>query len=218
MCPASAAVVPICHVTYYVALIGCRSIQLSKEAFSGSVETRPIITAQWSSIRLIFWLELWVWQRQARLRGLLVLLCNCTLYIINASSYHTIGPFYPFHREYSFSFVSKLCLVYFTLQGFKYSWTKLFTVVFRKCQDPPKKISSYAKIHFFCIIISYFWIVFIVVWQPAFEPPPHRISRVLSYNMPANCCHNISVATATLSTEPYIVWTNCISHTSSVSH
>ena len=32
-CPASAAVVPICHVTYYVALIGCRSIQLSEEAF-----------------------------------------------------------------------------------------------------------------------------------------------------------------------------------------
>ena len=26
--------------------------------FLGSVETRPIITAQWSSIRLIFWLEL----------------------------------------------------------------------------------------------------------------------------------------------------------------
>ena len=56
------------YVTYYVALIGCRSIQLSEEAFffPGSVETRPIITAQWSSTRLIFWLELWVWQRQAR--------------------------------------------------------------------------------------------------------------------------------------------------------
>ena len=50
----------ICHVTYYVALIGCRSI------FPGSVETRPIITAQWSGLRLTFWLELWVWQRQAR--------------------------------------------------------------------------------------------------------------------------------------------------------
>ena len=48
------------YVTYYVALIGCRSIH------PGSVETRPIITAQWTSIRLIFWLELWVWQRQAR--------------------------------------------------------------------------------------------------------------------------------------------------------
>ena len=51
---------PICHVTYYVALIGCRSI------FPGSVETRPIITAQWSGLRLTFWLELWVWQRQAK--------------------------------------------------------------------------------------------------------------------------------------------------------
>ena len=30
---ASAAVVTICRVTYYVALIGCRSIQLSEEAF-----------------------------------------------------------------------------------------------------------------------------------------------------------------------------------------
>ena len=59
---ASAAV-----VTYYVALIGCRSIQLSEEAFYFlvRVETRPIITAQWSGLRLTFWLELWVWQRQA---------------------------------------------------------------------------------------------------------------------------------------------------------
>ena len=30
---ASAAVVTICRVTYYIALIGCRSIQLSEEAF-----------------------------------------------------------------------------------------------------------------------------------------------------------------------------------------
>ena len=38
-------------VTYYVGLIGCRSIQLSGGIFfPGSVETRPIITAQWSGI------------------------------------------------------------------------------------------------------------------------------------------------------------------------
>ena len=58
---ASAAV-----VTYYIALIGCRSIQLSEEAFYFLVRLkRPIITAQWSGLRLTFWLELWVWQRQA---------------------------------------------------------------------------------------------------------------------------------------------------------
>ena len=57
------------YVTYYVALIGCRSIQLSEEAFFFLVRLkRPIITAQWSSIRLIFWLELGVWQRQASIR------------------------------------------------------------------------------------------------------------------------------------------------------
>src|SRR4029434_10709287 len=43
---------------YYVALIGCRYIQANIEWRSmfvpGSVKTRPIITAQWSSIRLIF--------------------------------------------------------------------------------------------------------------------------------------------------------------------
>ena len=41
--------------SYYVALIGSRYIQLSEEAFffPGSVETRPNITDQWSSIRLI---------------------------------------------------------------------------------------------------------------------------------------------------------------------
>ena len=39
---------------YYVGLIGCRSIQLSEEAFFllGSVETRPIVTAQRRGIRL----------------------------------------------------------------------------------------------------------------------------------------------------------------------
>ena len=44
------------RLTYvtYVALIGCRSIQLSEEAFFFLVRLkRPIITAQWSSIRLI---------------------------------------------------------------------------------------------------------------------------------------------------------------------
>ena len=56
------------YVTYSVALIGCRSIQLSKEAFYFLVrlKTRPLTTAQWSGLRLIFWLELWVWQRQAK--------------------------------------------------------------------------------------------------------------------------------------------------------
>ena len=46
---ASAAV-----VTYYVALIGCRSIQRRGILFPGSVEIRPIITAQWSGLRLTF--------------------------------------------------------------------------------------------------------------------------------------------------------------------
>src|SRR4029434_1352280 len=43
--------------SYYVALIGYRYIQLSEKGifFPGSVETRPIITAHWSGIRLIFW-------------------------------------------------------------------------------------------------------------------------------------------------------------------
>src|SRR4029434_10387851 len=46
----------LARFTYYVALIGSRYIQLSEEAFffPGSVETRPIIAAQRSGIRLIF--------------------------------------------------------------------------------------------------------------------------------------------------------------------
>ena len=38
---------------------------VKRHFFQGSGETRPILTAQRSDIRLIFWLELWVGQRQA---------------------------------------------------------------------------------------------------------------------------------------------------------
>ena len=61
-----------------VSLLRClwldrRSIQLSRRGIllAGSVETRPILTAQWSGLRLTFWLELWVWQRKASLCVLL---------------------------------------------------------------------------------------------------------------------------------------------------
>ena len=58
-----------CLGNFFVPVQPCQSslgaIWSGSWVWGRSVETRPKLTAQRSGIRLIFWLELWVWQRQA---------------------------------------------------------------------------------------------------------------------------------------------------------
>ena len=94
-------ITPFMPVSYLVTLI-----------FPGSVETRPIITAQWSSIRLIFWLELWVWQRQANhvwfTRAL------CTLYSPNPNALlYQIVRKWKIQNKYFLYFKYKIHVLYF---------------------------------------------------------------------------------------------------------